>query len=171
MQATGSSDNLDVDKILRLKQQSNTLTQFSAESHAQKARLLVKPLARQTVKLLAQQATATEAGAEDDHRILTQIGLLVSLVGRSSEPFCIDLPSKAVARLNRMRQDGRKLDDLKEYSLVKFIKLTKQADEFNAHNLPTEADVDEDLSINIDQIVQENIVLSAYADDLDKNEL
>lgn len=112
--------------------------------------MLVKPLARQTVKLLAQQATATEAGAEDDHRILTQIGLLVSLVGRSSEPFCIDLPSKAVARLNRMRQDGRKLDDLKEYSLVKFIKLTKQADEFNALNLPTEADFDEDLSINID---------------------
>ena len=49
-----------------------------------------------------------------------------------------------------MRQDGRKLDDLKEYTLVKFIKLTKQADEFNALNLPTEAGVDEDLSINID---------------------
>ena len=121
-QAGDSKGDLDVDKILRLKQ-SNSVTKFSPESHARKACHLVKPLARQTVKLLA----STD---DIDNRVLTQIGLLVSLIARSGEPFCIDLPAKAVQRLIQIRQAG-KLTDLMEYTLAKFIKLTKQADELN----------------------------------------
>ena len=46
-----SFDDLDVDKILQLKQ-SSSVTQFSQESHELKARRLVKPLATSTIKLL-----------------------------------------------------------------------------------------------------------------------
>ena len=42
-----------MDKILHLKQSSNSITQFSDESHQLKAKLLLQPLASNTLKQLA----------------------------------------------------------------------------------------------------------------------
>jgi len=80
-QITAKESDIDVDKILHLKQ-SSTFTQFSVESHLQKAKLLLRPLAANTLKALVKKESS-------DARTLTQIGLLVKMISISQEAFVV----------------------------------------------------------------------------------
>ena len=58
------------------------------------------------------------------------------------------------------------MSDLQKYTLAKFITMTKQVGEFTEfiNEEESKGDVDRLFEINIDQIVAENIVFSAYND-------
>ena len=47
-----TNDDIDVGKILNLKS-SKIIVAFSESGHSQKAKLLIKPLAKQTLKILS----------------------------------------------------------------------------------------------------------------------
>ena len=62
--------------------------------------------------------------------MLTHIGLLVKLIAVSKEEFMVDLPEKALQRIREIKQAGS-LNDIQNYTLAKFIQLTKQVDEIS----------------------------------------
>ena len=63
-------------------------------------------------------------------QVLTHIGLLVKLIAVSKEEFMVDLPEKALQRIREIKQAGS-LNDIQNYTLAKFIQLTKQVDEIS----------------------------------------
>lgn len=71
--AARASEDINVEKVLHIKQSNSTFTQFSNESHEKKARLLLQPLASNTLKMLVKQTASKD-------RILSQIGLLVKMI-------------------------------------------------------------------------------------------
>ena len=117
-------DDLNVDKVLHLKQ-SNMIIRFSDESHQLKTRILIKPLANQAIKLLVKNDKSVSLT-----QVLTHIGLLVKLIAVSKEEFMVDLPEKALQRIREIKQAGS-LNDIQNYTLAKFIQLTKQVDEIS----------------------------------------
>ena len=57
-------------------------------------------------------------------RVLGQIGLLVKLIQINGQAFTVDLPEKAVARIKAIKESAE-LTELQNYTLAKFIKITK----------------------------------------------
>ena len=55
-----TNDDIDVGKILNLKS-TNRLVVFSESGHSQKAKLLIKPLAKETFKILSKFSTTGDS--------------------------------------------------------------------------------------------------------------
>ena len=87
------------------------------------------------------------------------------MISISKENFLVDLPEGAVQEVQKIHTFSV-LSDLQKYTLAKFITMTKQKGEFTEfiNEEESKGDVDRLFEINIDQIVAENIVFSAYND-------
>ena len=113
-----AAEDLNVEKILQIKQSQTTFTQFTDESHQKKARVLLQPLASNTLKMLVKQDNSKD-------RILAQIGLMVKLILISGENFIVQLPDKAFAGTKELIKGN--LTDLQRYTLARFVNLTDKS--------------------------------------------
>lgn len=125
----------------------------------------MQPLASSTIKSLVK---GTEANTEIT---LSQIGLLVKLIQVSGHQIQIELNDKAVERIRSIKTEET-LTDYQNYTLAKFVKLTNQCDLLRSLFLSeTDQPVITNAGLRIGEIVENNMVLRAYGDQLDRSVL
>ena len=88
-------DELNIGKVLHLKESSGSFVKFTEDSHQLKAKMLIKPLAKQSIRLLVKNQCTLR-------QLLTHIGLFVKLIDISKESFVVDLPAKALHRIKEI---------------------------------------------------------------------
>jgi LysM repeat protein len=87
------SSDINIGSVLQLKS-TNQVVVFSEDSHKTKAKLLIKSLAKQTMKTLSQ--------ANSDTAAIYHIAMFVSLVAISEKQFKLELTQNIKETLTRL---------------------------------------------------------------------
>ena len=149
---------MEVGRILNLKQ-SNQIVKYSEEGHSQKAKLLIKPLAKETLKILSQLQLESEEAVVQ--RALRMISLLVLLIQASKTAFKVELNDKVKLALTTLI-GSKKVTQLQTYVLAKFICLSEQSGDLKQLIYEQVSEAHGKYEMDLTKLIRENFVLSSY---------